>query len=110
VGADAAPSGAVGTPRHDESIVIVDSGGKSERATRVAAGYSPLHSCVSKLCNTTGLLSSEINSSPPQSGDGKTQSPAQTSGLSDQDIAAIARSVRQMSLTVRSCIMQLYRS
>ena len=49
--------------------------------------------------NTTGLLSNEINSPPPQSGDGTTQSPAQTSGLSDQDIAAIARSVRQMSLT-----------
>ena len=48
---------------------------------------------------TTGLLSNEINSPPPQSGDGTTQSPAQTSGLSDQDIAAIARSVRQMSLT-----------
>jgi hypothetical protein len=47
---------------------------------------------------TTGLLSNEINSPPPQSGDGTTQSPAQTSGLSDQDIAAIARSVRQMSL------------
>ena len=47
---------------------------------------------------TTGLLSNEINSPPPQSGDGTTQSPAQTSGLSEQDIAAIARSVRQMSL------------
>ena len=53
---------------------------------------------LAKSDKTTGLLSNEINSPPPQSGDGTTQSPAQTSGLSDQDIAAIARSVRQMSL------------